>query len=86
MIGPHKGQRRTCTTGQIASFDITGMELDADDRVKILDTCGTGTPVVGLPQGSVTTLEPSKCVGHVGVGVVDGKHAHGSSLTGKTLT
>ena len=84
VVGPYLGQERTCTLGQVAAFDITGVELDAGDQLQILDTCGFNLTTPGVPQGAVSDLQPSSCYGHVGLGVVDALAAHGSGLTGKT--
>ena len=84
VVGPYLGQERTCTLGQVAAFDITGVELDAGDQLQILDTCGLNLTMAGVPQGAASDLQPSACYGHVGLGVLDALHAHGSGLTGKT--
>jgi hypothetical protein len=84
MVGPYAGQQRTCTSGQVALFDIMGVELSSGDRVQVLDTCGSSDKVAGLPQAGTTNINASKCVGHIGLGVDGGLHIHGSGVTGKT--
>ena len=88
VVGPYFNQR-TCTMGQVASFELQGMELSLGDQVRILDTCGVESPLLSdLPFNGTSDLEPSGCYGHVGLGVVVGTaaEAHGSGLKGKTQT
>ena len=44
VIGPSPiNHARTCVSGQSCSFaGITGMHLSSNDRIMLLDTCGTG--------------------------------------------
>ena len=90
VVGPYT-QERTCVLGQVASFEILGMELDAGDQVQILETCGVPSDILNsvpnrLPLNGTADLQPSSCFGHIGLGVVEttALHAHGSGLTGKT--
>ena len=34
VVGPYTGQARTCTLGQVATFDLQGLELDAGDKAR----------------------------------------------------
>ncbi len=90
VVGPYN-QERTCTLGQIASFEIQGLELDSGDKIQILDTCGIDfysqqRNLSGLPGSATSDLEISSCYGHIGLGVVNTgvEYAHGSGLRGKS--
>ncbi|CAE8585944.1 unnamed protein product, partial [Polarella glacialis] len=91
VVGPYARQERTpsctCSAGQIAAFDLTGVELSTGDSMQILSTCGVGAlGVAGLPGSAKSTLSKSACFGHTGLGVAraGALEAHGSGLAGKT--
>ena len=86
VVGPYSNER-TCTLGQVASFEVQGLDFDAGDKIQILDTCGTDAPDLSeLPLNATADLQPSACYGHIGLGVTEAQsaHAHGSGLKGKT--
>eukprot|EP00438_Fugacium_kawagutii_P024896 Skav220463 [mRNA] locus=scaffold3371:94690:102107:- [translate_table: standard] len=86
VVGPYSKQQRTCTMGQIAAFDIQGLELAKGDKVQILDTCGIEASNLFDSFNASGDLQPSACYGHVGMGVTEtlSSHAHGSGMKGKT--
>ena len=67
LIGPLP-QDRTCISGQTCFMKaLPGYDLQADDRLLVLDTCGRPSPVVGfpLPQSKVLSSNSSRVAGFV---------------------
>jgi hypothetical protein len=54
IIGPLRGQKRTCVSGQVCSLDgILGEQLWDGDTVAVLDTCGAPGAVHRVREGGI---------------------------------
>ena len=54
MLGPVRGQERTCMAGQICALDILGLGLSDGDRFLVLETCGALTTLPRFPSSGLS--------------------------------
>eukprot|EP00928_Gymnodinium_smaydae_P082592 TRINITY_DN6590_c1_g7_i1.p1 TRINITY_DN6590_c1_g7~~TRINITY_DN6590_c1_g7_i1.p1 ORF type:complete len:3710 (+),score=739.71 TRINITY_DN6590_c1_g7_i1:1163-11131(+) len=56
VVGPHLNQHKTCLASQVCTLNgYSGQSLSTNDRILILDTCGTLTPLDRMPNGALAT-------------------------------
>ena len=54
MLGPLRGQDRTCIAGQTCAVDIRGLSLSEGDRFLVLETCGAVTTLPRFPSSGLS--------------------------------
>ena len=68
--GPTPNQVKSCVIGQRCSISLEGTELSAGDQLMILDTCGIGYGVNGMPNNGVSGPADNRGQVNWGAGIV----------------
>eukprot|EP00971_Amphidinium_carterae_P023964 472857-Amphidinium_carterae.1 len=73
--GPAPGQNFICTKGLPCTIEITGVNLEGEDRIMALANCGEGTvtdgPIEGFPSSIATVVDAANQTYTWGTGQVD---------------